>query len=74
VDTAGGNNTVTLELEGYLTAEAGQAVVVTDADSPVVAINGIVADSSAAPTYIFALDSTPSAFGEYTTSAFVTVS
>jgi len=72
VDTT--NNTATLALEGYLTAEAGQAVVVTDDDG--VAIAGIVADSSAAPTYIFALDSTPSAFGKYTDAggASVTVS
>lgn len=62
VDTT--NNTVTLTLEGYLTAEAGDAVSVVDDDA--VAIAGIVAESSAAPTYVFALDSAPSAFGKYT--------
>jgi len=51
-------------LDGYLTAEANDAISLVDDDG--VAIAGIVAESSAAPTYIFALDSAPSAFGKYT--------
>ena len=58
------NNTLTLTLDGYLDVEAGQAVIVTDDDGAT--DTGIVADSSAAPTYMFALSTAPSAFGKYT--------
>ena len=58
------NNTITLTLDGYLTAEANDAISLVDDDAA--AKTGIVAESSAAPTYVFALDSAPSAFGKYT--------
>jgi hypothetical protein len=68
------NNTISLTLEGFLTAEAGQQIVLTDDDGTT--DNGIIADSSAAPTYLLALESAPSAFGKYTQagSSKVTVS
>jgi len=58
------NNTVTLTLAGYLTAEAGDPVTVTADDATTV--DGVVADSSAAPTYVIACDSAPAAYTEYT--------
>lgn len=67
------NNTVTLKLTSYLDCDVGDEVVVSDDDGT--AIEGIVADASAAPTYVFALESAPSAYGKYTAAgaAVVTV-
>lgn len=58
------NNTIELTLAGFLTAEAGDPITLTDDDGSTV--DGVVADASAAPTYLLALDSATSAFGKYT--------
>ena len=51
------NNTVTLTLEGFLTAEAGQAVTLTaDVDGDADTYDGIIAEHSQAPTYVLALE------------------
>jgi len=58
------NYTVTLTLAGYLTGQVGDTVTVTD-DSAATD-NGVIADASAAPTYMFALSTTPDAYTEFT--------
>ena len=56
--------TIQVTLAGYITAEAGDAIVLTDDDG--LTDVGIVADSSNAPTYLLALDTASSAYGKYT--------
>ena len=58
------NNTITLELAGYLEAEAGDPVTVTADDTSTV--NGVIADSSQAPTYVIACEGATAAYTEYT--------
>jgi len=58
------NNTVTLTLAGYLEAEMGDTVTVTADNSST--DDGIIADSSQAPTYVIALTTAPEAYTEYT--------
>ena len=57
------NNTVTLTLTDKLFRDNGPVTVTDDDD---VAITGVIADASSAPTYTFALVSAPGAFGKYT--------
>ena len=66
------NYTLTLELGGYLNAEAGQPVSLVDSDKGA-AVLGIIADSSAAPVYKIALATAPTAYGKWNTTAVVTV-
>jgi len=57
------NNTIELELAGFLTAEAGQAITLVADDAGTIA--GIILDSSNAPTYLLGLDSAPT-YTDYT--------
>jgi len=66
------NFTVTLTLAGYLTGQVGDTVTVTDDSSA--ADDGVIADASAAPTYMFALSSTPAAYTEFTAAGGCSVS
>lgn len=57
------NDTMEVDLAGYITAEAGDPITLVADDAS--ALDGIVADSSNAPVYLLALASTPT-FGDYT--------
>ncbi len=50
------NNTATVKLQGFITAEAGDEVSLLNDTAIGTTYNGIVADSSAAPTYVIAID------------------
>lgn len=62
-DIDAANKTLTVALAGMLSAEADQAITVTDDASAT--FTGVVADSSNAPVYLLALDTVP-AFGDLT--------
>lgn len=69
VDTT--HNMVTVTLDGYLSVESGQAIVLTDDAAATYA--GIIAEHDAAPTYVLALHVTAPAFGDLTAAGSSTV-
>jgi len=62
IDTT--NNIITLTLASVLPGEEGSLCNVVDDDGA--ADEGIIADASAAPTYVIALKTAPQAYGKYT--------